>query len=125
MGRDLIDIKYDFLRLIDICERKGIRPILTTLAPLLKSDFMPHDPRIAQTLLVFNKFITDEFKHKYQIINIWSCFTNEKGKTLTDCYQPLSVDIKIANRKVTFALWNRIGRQRTYKAIKKALSERM
>lgn len=125
MGRELIDIEHDFVRLIEICEQKNIRPRLTTLAPLLQRGFKAHDKRICQTLLQFNRFIVDRYQDKYQVIDIWSCFTNERGKTLFDCYQPLSVDIKFSERKVSFALWNRIGRQRTLRAIKKALSDRM
>lgn len=121
LGRNIIDIQGDFVHLIDVCERKGLEPILCTLPPLLSANFKPFDRAIIQTLLLFNRFITEDYG-KYHTVDIWSCFT-EKGKTLVDCYQPYTHDINMAGTKISFALWNRIGRQRTFHKIKEVLSK--
>lgn len=84
-GRQLIQIEHDFRELLLTMLKKGIRPILTTLAPLANYS---HNHDIKRVLGRFNDFIKREGKQRNLIvIDIWKCLVNEKGHILFDCFQ--------------------------------------
>lgn len=84
-GRQLIQIEHDFRELLLTMLKKGIRPILTTLAPLANYS---HNHDIKRVLGRLNDFIKREGKQRnLVVIDIWKCLVNEKGHILFDCYQ--------------------------------------
>lgn len=81
----LIQIEYEFRKLIDMMLNKNITPILTTLAPL--GNYM-HYAEIPGILNRFNEFIINEGKkHNLVVIDIWRCLVNENYQIIYDCYQ--------------------------------------
>lgn len=84
-GGDLIEMCADYENLIKACERRGLQPIITTLAPLANSG---HSPEMLVKLREFNVFLLDKFFAIHEIIDIWSKMTNPRGITNFDCYRP-------------------------------------
>lgn len=84
-GHDLIDMRYDFTELLEVCKRRNLKPIITTLAPLANAN---HTPETRDKLIAFNNFLLDRYYLQYQILNIWSVMATPCGVTLYDCYQP-------------------------------------
>lgn len=84
-GRRLIQIEHDFRELVTAILRKGLTPILTTLAPL--ANYI-HNHETRDILTRFNEFIKREGARQHLItIDIWGCLVNEKQQTLFDCFQ--------------------------------------
>lgn len=84
-GRQLIQIEHEYRELLTIMLKKGIKPILTTLAPLAN---YTHDIEMKRTLERFNKFIKSEAeRNNLIVIDIWKCLVNDKGAVRFDCYQ--------------------------------------
>lgn len=82
-GHDLIDMKHDFIRLLNAFKARQIIPVITTLAPLAN---ISHIPRQRKTWQLFNNFLQKHYA--YNLINIETCFVTQKGQTMYDCYQP-------------------------------------
>lgn len=82
-GRPLIQIQHDFRQLIITMHKKGITPILTTLAPLAN---YAHDETVKEKIEKFNKFIKKEGCY-LTVIDIYSCLVNEKNNVRFDCFQ--------------------------------------
>lgn len=84
-GRQLIQIEHEFRDLVMIMLKKGIKPILTTLAPLAN---YTHNIEMKRTIERFNNFIKREGERKnLTVIDIWKCLVNEKENVMFDCYQ--------------------------------------
>lgn len=83
--RQLIQIEHEYRELIMTMLKKGIKPILTTLAPLANYS---HNNEVKTTLERYNEFIKREGKRMdLVVIDIWQCLVNAKGHVLFDCYQ--------------------------------------
>lgn len=82
-GHDMIEMCSDFEHLINVCERRGLQPIITTLAPLAN---ISHSPEMVNNLRNFNKFLMEEY-FNYTVIDIWSTLTNGHGLTNFDCFE--------------------------------------
>lgn len=83
-GHLLSDMCTDFDRLINACEFRGVKPIITTLAPLANSS---HSTETSQKLLQFNQYLLNKYETKYPIIDIWSQMVNAMGETDFDCFE--------------------------------------
>ncbi|XP_055324980.1 hybrid signal transduction histidine kinase E-like [Sitodiplosis mosellana] len=117
-GRDLTDMCQDYIDLVKICAHRRIQIVITTLAPIGNRLHLPEDVKKFND---FNGFLLTKFGIKHQVINITACMVNEKtGKVWFDtCYQPTPKYVSGSDKP--HLLWNRIGRQRIYKAIKARL----
>lgn len=67
--------------LIQTFEKRGILPIITTLAPIGN---ICHLPDMRYKLEKFNNYIKENF---YFVIDLTECFVNQSGHILFDCYQ--------------------------------------
>lgn len=83
-GHLLNDMCIDFDRLIRACEQRGVRPIITTLAPLANSS---HSPENRIKLLQFNQFLLNTYETQYPVIDIWSQMVNPVGQTDFECFE--------------------------------------
>ncbi|XP_073830380.1 oskar [Musca autumnalis] len=116
-GRQLIQIEHDYRQLITIMLKKGIQPILTTLAPLAN---YTHNVEVKRTLERFNQFIKREGqRNNLIVIDIWKCLVNDKGAVRFDCYQ--SEPRNVTGAKESYLFWNIIGRQRVLQLIESQL----
>ncbi|XP_061388098.1 maternal effect protein oskar [Musca vetustissima] len=116
-GRQLIQIQHEYRELLTIMLKKGIRPILTTLAPLAN---YTHDGEMKRTLERFNQFVKREGeRNNLIVIDIWKCLVNEKGCARFDCYQNEPRNVTGAAEPYLF--WNNIGRQRVLQLIESQL----
>uniref|UniRef100_A0A1I8MS01 HTH OST-type domain-containing protein n=1 Tax=Musca domestica TaxID=7370 RepID=A0A1I8MS01_MUSDO len=116
-GRQLIQIEHEYRELLTIMLKKGIQPILTTLAPLAN---YTHDMEMKRTLERFNKFIKSEAeRNNLIVIDIWKCLVNDKGVVRFDCYQNEPRNVTGASEPYVF--WNNIGRQRVLRLIESQL----
>lgn len=77
-GHELVEMCNDFEHLIEVCENRGVQPIITTLAPLANTG---HSPHMFEKLRQFNVFIIEKYFTQYEIIDIWSKMTNSRGVT--------------------------------------------
>ncbi|CAD7093050.1 unnamed protein product [Hermetia illucens] len=111
-GRDLMDMKHDFLELMKAFRLRNIFPIVTTLAPLANNY---HRPCLKQNLEHFNEFL----RHNWQALDLWSIMVNRNGQTLYECYQSEARYVTGSNQP--HVMWNKIGRQRILKFIKSQL----
>lgn len=85
LGRNLVDMQSDYNELVDLCEKRNIQPIITTLAPLANSC---HSRDIRNKLLKFNSYLRDKFYSKYRVINLWSQFVTPRGRTCFEYFEP-------------------------------------
>ncbi|XP_046805267.1 maternal effect protein oskar [Lucilia cuprina] len=116
-GRQLIQIEHDFRELLLTMLKKGIKPILTTLAPLANYS---HNCDLKRLLERFNEFIKREGQYRnLVVIDIWKCLVNEKGHVFFDCYQNEPRNVTGATESYLF--WNKIGRQRVLQLIESKL----
>lgn len=83
-GRDIMDMKFDFLGLMAAFEYRGIEPIITTLAPLAN---YCHMEDVRNNLLKFNHYLMSH-KYRWNVVDIHSTFVSNNGCTLFSCYQP-------------------------------------
>ncbi|XP_013106491.2 maternal effect protein oskar [Stomoxys calcitrans] len=115
--RQLVQIEHDFRELIKAMLKKGINPILTTLAPLANYN---HENDVKNNLERFNEFIKREGeKRNLVVIDIWKCLANEKGHILFDCYQ--NQPRLVSGAAESYVFWNKIGRQRVLQLIESKL----
>ncbi|XP_075146702.1 oskar [Haematobia irritans] len=115
--RQLIQIEHEFRELINTMLKKGIKPILTTLAPLGNYS---HEVDVKCNLERFNEFIKREGERKkLVVIDIWKCLANEKGNVRFDCYQ--SAPRSVTGATEFYLFWNKIGRQRVLNFIESKL----
>lgn len=85
LGSDLADICQNYMELMEVCERRSIQTIITTLAPLANRLHCPADTKKVQQ---FNEFLINKFSSKFPIIDIASCMVDRiSGKILFGCYQ--------------------------------------
>lgn len=82
-GADLYDMKRDYVQLIDACYRRGIQPIISTLAPIATDV----QTEMNQSLLMFNHFLITRFANECRIVDLWSCFVFPYGEMHVQCYQ--------------------------------------
>lgn len=134
LGRNLVDMRSDYNELVDLCEKRNIQPIITTLAPLA-NNCHPRDMR--NKLLMFNSYLRDKFYSRYRVINLWSQLVTPRGRTRFEYFEPYVNTIflfafyyiEINTREFCFSisvnresvyvtgsnqahvLWNKIGRQ--------------
>lgn len=102
----LINIVEEYRRLIDICKRKRILAILTTLPPL-PSTHLEHKH---EALKALNKFILDQKSH-FTIINLNKCFVTQKDNSIDyNFFQ--AAPKKVKGTKASYILWNKPGRSR-------------
>ncbi|XP_065354390.1 maternal effect protein oskar [Calliphora vicina] len=116
-GRQLIQIEHDFRELILTMVKKGIKPILTTLAPLANYSHNNDAKRVLERL---NEFIKREGQQRnLVVIDIWKCLVNEKGHVFFDCYQ--NEPRNVTGTTESYLFWNKIGRQRVLQLIESKL----
>lgn len=80
-GRELIDMMKDMHELCDMLCRKGIFPILTTIAPLANQ---MHNTILENKRKSFNTYIMAYFDY----VDIERCFLSNYNRILFDLYQP-------------------------------------
>lgn len=80
----LYDMCRDFDHLVRMCENRGIRPIITTLAPLANSS---HSPEMRDKLLKFNAYLWNKYSAVYPMIDIWSLMVKPSGRIDFNCYE--------------------------------------
>lgn len=141
-GRDVIEMRRDFDRLIRICNERRIQVVITTLAPLANTF---HLEVLQEKWSAFNEYLLKTYSRSHNVIDIRGCMMDAKGqRILFDCYQAYESFINLFARLflsfirlihfalfVTFRLpqymsgsnqphmlWNRLGRQRVLKLIK-------
>lgn len=86
-GRDLIDMQTDYKELVNVCIKRNVQPIITTLAPLANtSHYYSRDMR--DKLILFNNFLINCYYLHYQVINLWSQLVTPRGRTLFEYFEP-------------------------------------
>ncbi|XP_022213619.2 maternal effect protein oskar [Drosophila obscura] len=115
-GRPFVQIQHDFRQLIKDMHKRGLTPILTTLAPLAN---YCHDKALCDKVAKFNRFISKEGAGYLKVIDIHSCLVNENGAVRFDCFQYSSRNVTGSREHYVF--WNKIGRQRVLQMIEASL----
>ncbi|SPP84428.1 maternal effect protein oskar [Drosophila guanche] len=115
-GKPIVQIQHDFRQLIKDMHKRGLTPILTTLAPLAN---YCHDKVVCDKVAKFNLFIWKECASYLKVIDIHSCLVNEKGVVRFDCFQYLSRNV--TGSRESYVFWNKIGRQRVLQMIEASL----
>lgn len=80
-GRDFIEMTEDFIHLYAQFEKRGIKPVITTVAPLANMCF---SKEIQQRLQQFNLFLINNFEN---VLDITCCFLTNTQRVLFECYQ--------------------------------------
>ena len=83
-GQSLVDMCADFDHLISVCEQRGCKPILTTLAPLATNH---HSSVIHDKLNAFNFYLLNKYTIKYPFIDIWQQFTMRNGHICLEFFE--------------------------------------
>lgn len=85
-GRDFVDMRGDFMQLMQICKERNIQVIITTLAPLAnKLDAEDLRPKYD----AFNKFLIQTYSRSHKVIDIKKCMVDPRSqKVIFECYQP-------------------------------------
>lgn len=113
-GHEYLDIVSDFNELINAFKKRGIIPVVTTLPPLAN---LGHSHEMKHTLSMFNNYLRNSQEY---VIDLHECLVNRNNKIMYECYQ-------LEARYVTgscqpHVLWNKLGRQRILKYIKKNIA---
>lgn len=85
-GRDLVEMRLDYKELVDLCVKRNIRPIITTLAPLANTSHY-HLRDMREKLILFNNHLLDHYYHKHHVINLWSRMTTPRGRTIFEYFE--------------------------------------
>lgn len=115
-GRELIDIISDYMALLEAFNFRGIKPIITTLAPLAN---LSHAKHTRNNLTKFNEFLRG-LSSDVSVIDLWQCMVDQHARTLYECYQLEARYVTGSCRPHVF--WNKLGRQIVLKCLKKALT---
>lgn len=83
-GNDLVDMRYDYQELLNVCASRNIKAILTTLPPLANRNHAPDD---VKKINLFNKFLLNTFSASHRVVDIKSCMVRRNGSTAFHCYQ--------------------------------------
>lgn len=84
-GRDFVDMRADFVRLMQVCAERNIRVIITTLPPLANA---LNEEGLRAKQKAFNDFLIRTYSRSHNVIEIHKCMIDFKSqKTLFDCYQ--------------------------------------
>ncbi|KAG4066629.1 hypothetical protein HA402_007265 [Bradysia odoriphaga] len=110
-GRSVEQIIADIVRLLNVIQSKGLKAILTTLAPL--PNHLGNE--IEERRKAINKFMREEF----EFIDIESCFLSNGSRVLRECYQEKPRTVGGSSHPVL--LWNRVGRQRALQLMKREI----
>lgn len=85
-GRDLVDMRIDYAQLVNLCVKRKIQPIITTLAPLANTThYQSRDMR--DKLILFNNYLRDYYYPRYLVINLWSQLVNPRGSTIFEYFE--------------------------------------
>lgn len=84
-GRDLVDMRHQYVQLVNVCNQQNIELTITTLAPLANT---MHSPDIRRKVSSFNHFLVKQFSNNYKVIDIYRAMVGDRGQILFDCYQP-------------------------------------
>lgn len=85
-GRDFVDMRNDFVQLMQICKERNIQVIITTLAPLANK-LNAEDLRPKYE--AFNRFLLQNYSRSHKVIDIKKCMVDSRSQnTIFDCYQP-------------------------------------
>lgn len=84
-GHDLVDMRFDYKELINVCNKRNIKAVITTLPPLANRN---HSPDEVDKLRAFNQFLYSTFAKDHYVIDIRSCMVNRNGRTNFDFYHP-------------------------------------
>lgn len=71
--KNLIDIQFEYARLVKGIVSIGCVPILTTIPDLRVSPNNPNQKIIRQMVLLFNRFLEDLYVDGYHLIDLYSC----------------------------------------------------
>lgn len=112
---ELMDMKFNYEVLINNLLAKGHTPIITTIAPLPAGT-----RRQNQMIFAFNRFLLERFSKEYNVIDLAFQLVNERGYPLLDCFKPYKTSI--GRKQMELVLWNRAGRQRILRHIKRVVS---
>lgn len=84
-GRDFVDMRDEFKRLMQICQERNIQVTITTLAPLANA---LNAEGLREKFDRFNKFLIQTYSHSHKVIEIHKCMIDpQSGKILFDCYR--------------------------------------
>lgn len=82
-GEKLADMCWHFKRLIVACEKKRIRPVISTLAPLVN---LEGSSELSQILHLFNNHLLDTYFANVKLIDIWSQMVLPSGGPLSGLF---------------------------------------
>lgn len=83
-GTALFDMCGQLERLVAVCQKNSIEPILATLAPLGNIN---HSTEMCEKLLAYNSFICDKFINKCFVIDIWSAMISPTSSTMFELFE--------------------------------------
>lgn len=84
-GRDFVDMRDDFTRLMQVCQERNIQVVITTLAPLAN---VLNAEGLREKFDQFNKFLIQTYSRSHKVIEIHKCMIDPKSlKTIFDCYR--------------------------------------
>lgn len=115
-GKELVDLIFEMMRLMKICEKKSIIPILTTLPPL------GHYSRGNRTevLQSFNDFLREN-PFNFPVIDINKGFLRKNGALNHRCLQNRSRYMTGCSKPVVF--WSQEGRNKVMDCLRKSLGD--
>lgn len=95
-GHNLVDMQSDYEELVNVCVKRNIRPIITTLAPLANtSQYYLRDMR--DKLVLFNNYLRDHYYPRYRVINLWSKLVTPRGRTRFEYFESYVIYLKRLN----------------------------
>lgn len=83
-GTTLLDMCMSYDHLIEVCQKRDLRPVITTIAPIANHCYTSTIPL---KVIKFNDFLRKQYMYKYKVIDIYSQMVTPRGRTLYDYYQ--------------------------------------
>lgn len=113
-GKELIDMMADYFKLLQTCKLKNIKPILTTLVPMING---LHLGNRREVFLGFNEFLRK--CTKTVVIDLYISLILPSGVSDRNLFQPVARRTSGTNR--AFVLLNIAGRRAVYNSLKRNL----
>jgi hypothetical protein len=113
-GKELVDVILEIMRLLKLCQRKSIVPILTTLPPIAIYGL---DDR-AEVLNHYNEFLRQN-PFNFPVIDLNRVFYNDNETLDCHCFQTQIRHMKGFSKPLVF--WSRYGREKMMRCLTKSL----
>lgn len=113
-GKELVDVILEIMRLLKLCQRKCIVPILTTLPPL----GIYGVGNRTEVLNYYNDFLRQN-PFNYPVIDLNRAFYNDDGTLNIHCYQTQMRLMKGFPKPLVF--WSKYGREKMMKTMTQSL----